>query len=61
MPLDRNNEMKPGLKLLRTNTNDKKPTQWCGNCECMRFSTCGCKSNINSRNRVQGRKKAKNG
>ena len=58
MPLDKNGVMKPGLKLLRRAT-AIKPTIWCGNCECFRYSPCGCKSNKNSRNRVQGRKKAK--
>jgi len=31
-----------GLKALRANNVDKKPTYECPNCKCKRYSPCGC-------------------
>ena len=31
-----------GLKKLRKNKTDKKPTHACNHCKCIRYSPCGC-------------------
>lgn len=31
-----------GLKRMRKNNSDKKPKYNCENCECSRYSPCGC-------------------
>lgn len=31
-----------GLKRLRSNQKDKKPTFKCDNCKCMRYAPCKC-------------------
>lgn len=39
-----------GLKKLRANSTDSKPEFSCSNCNCRRYSPCGCSKNKKKRN-----------